>query len=64
MKFHEVLEKMTECTMIRRKNWRGYLIRHSSTHYPFLEVDLFREQLTKYIFSYNDLMADDWEIID
>ena len=64
MKLLEIITLMDESKRIKRNIWIGiYLVRSISSNEPLIQIDMYSLQMGKYTFTYEDLIADDWEII-
>lgn len=63
MKLLELLPDLKTYTRIKRKGWIYPLIKPEYNHHPFIRLNILGIELTKYMLTYEDLMADDWEIV-
>jgi len=64
MKLLEIIDKMDYSKRIRRDKWQVvYLVRNIAINQPLVKIDMHSLQMGEYTFTYEDLIADDWEII-
>lgn len=63
MKLLEALPNLLIYIRIRRKDWEFYLIRSEYYRKGLIKIDLESMQLCEYMLTIDDLLADDWEIV-
>ena len=65
MKLLELLDTMEDSTRVRRKDWRdgSFLIKSLIPKTPLVKLDMYSLYMGNYMFSYEDLVADDWETL-
>ena len=64
MKLHEILPTLGKFRRIKRNSKYFYLVRSEFNHCPLVELDLCSLQMGYYSLTYDDLVADDWEIVE
>ena len=63
MKLLELVPLLEDYTRIKRDYWKFFLVRSSYDGSPLIKINLYSIEIGEYILSYNDLIADDWEIM-
>jgi hypothetical protein len=64
MKLLELIPKLKHFTRIKRKGWKNFLVRSIFTDRSLIECNFDSLQLKEYLFTYEDLIAEDWEIYE
>jgi hypothetical protein len=65
MKLLDLLPSLDNFHRIKRASWFGvYLVKPLYPHYPLIHIDMDSIQIEKYCLTYDDLMADDWVVVD
>lgn len=64
MKLLELLPVLKDYTRITRTGWNFFLVRSEYTCRPLVKLDAFNLQIGLYSLTYEDLIADDWMIIE
>lgn len=64
MKLLELLPTLESYTRIKRSTWYYFLVRSEIVYRGLIKCDFSSLQLHEYTLSYDDLMADDWEIVE
>lgn len=64
MKLHEVLPIPEHPAGIRRKNWKYFLVRPVQKFHAPVRIDMDMLEIGEYKLAYDDLVADDWEIVE
>lgn len=64
MKLLELLPNIELYKRIKRESWNYCLIKSEYTSYPLIKIDMCHLQIEKYALTYDDLIADDWEIVN
>lgn len=63
MKLLELVPTLKDYTRIKRKKWDFFLVKPHQDFDPLIMLDMVSIQIGKYRLTYEDLLADDWEII-
>lgn len=60
----EIIENMDHSKRIRRADWPIgiYLVLSLFDNRPLIKLDMHSLQMGEYLFTYEDLVADDWSI--
>jgi hypothetical protein len=64
MKLLDLIPKLKDFTRIKRSGWKNFLVKSEFEFSPLIKCDFFSLQLEEYKLTYEDLMADDWELME
>lgn len=63
MKLLEILPNLESFTRIKRKEWGFCLVKPGNIDCPFIKLNLYSLEIKYFTLSYEDLLADDWQIV-
>lgn len=64
MKLLELVPLLKDYTRIKRKSWDWFLVKPYMTSEALIKINLYSIQIGEYVLSYEDLLAEDWEILE
>ncbi len=64
MKLLELTPKLKDYTRIKRKDWEDFLVKSEYEDRPLIICNFDSLQISEYSLTYEDLIADDWEILE
>lgn len=64
MKLLELIPLLKDYTRIKRSGWEYFFVKPMAGCDSLIKLDLYSIKIYEYKITYNDLLADDWEIMD
>ena len=64
MKLLELIPLLKDYTRIKRKDWQYFLVKPMPDCHALIKLNLYSIEISEWMPSYDDLLADDWEIIE
>lgn len=64
MKLLDLIPSLKNYARIKRKNWNNFIVKSEDNYRPLIKCDFACLILREYALTYDDLMADDWEILE
>lgn len=63
MKLLELIEGLEDYTRIKRSKWNFFIVRPQCSSDPLIKLNLWSIQIERYMLTFDDLLASDWEIL-
>lgn len=66
MRLLELLPKMSEFGRMKRASWKQrYIVRKpESVHQPLILCDFGSMEIEEYLFTFDDLLSNEWEMVE